>query len=140
MEQVEPSPQSRKRNPTTRSPAPSAKARARRLSIACARIADKKKAEDICILSVGKQLFLTDYFVICTGKNPRQLQAIAEAIDSYMAKRQVKRLGREGYPNGTWILLDYGDVICHLFTEEMRQFYELEELWAQARRIKWQRK
>lgn len=75
---------------------------------------------------------LADYFVICTGANPRQINAIASAIDDKLAELRVQVRGREGNPDGGWVLLDLGDVIVHVFGPMEREFYRLERLWSEA--------
>lgn len=83
---------------------------------------------------------LTDYFVICSGLNRRQLQAIADEIEKQTKKLHVKGLGAEGYGDARWILLDYVGVIIHLFDKDARVFYDLELLWGDAPRVKWEGK
>lgn len=80
-----------------------------------------------------------DYFVVATGSSRRQLHAISEEIDNVL-ERQLgdRRLGIEGYQDSHWILLDYGDVVVHLFDEATRRYYDLEGLWAGAKRIDWE--
>lgn len=84
--------------------------------------------------------FFTDYFVVCSGINKRQLQAIANEIEKQTDALNIKRLSIEGYNDARWILLDYGDVIIHLFDKDARSFYDLELLWGDASRVKWQDK
>lgn len=79
-----------------------------------------------------------DYFVIATGTSRRQLHTIADEIDARMEALSQRRLGIEGYDSSRWILLDYGDIVIHLFDERTRAFYDLEHLWADARRVPWQ--
>ena len=107
------------------------------IAITCAKIADEKKAQDIVILDVDKISSITDYFVICSGINDRQLYAIADEIDKQLKKLSVKKFGMEGYREAKWILIDYGDAIVHLFDKEMRSYYDLELLWGDAPKIKW---
>lgn len=110
----------------------------RQLAIALARLADKKKAEGIVILNLKKLLFLTDYFVILSGKHKKQNQAIADEL-MLKAKHsfRVKLLGNEGYAEGSWIVLDFGDVVVHIFHEALRKFYDLEFIWGEATRVRW---
>lgn len=104
-------------------------------------MADEKKAVDIVVLDVNKLTFITDYFVICSGINKRQIQSIANDIEQKMAALSIHRLGIEGFNEAKWILLDYGgDVIVHLFDKETRTFYDLELLWGDAPKVKWQSK
>ncbi|MFQ5862425.1 MAG: ribosome silencing factor [Candidatus Brocadiales bacterium] len=110
------------------------------MAILCAQIADAKKAEEIIILDLQELTFFTDYFVICSGLNKRQLQAIADEIDKQTETLNTKGLGVEGYSDARWILLDYGGVIIHLFDKDARTFYDLELLWGDAPRVSWQGK
>lgn len=98
---------------------------------------DSKKAEDIVILEMRDIISYTDYFVICSGRSKVQVQAIAEAVEEKLAEAGVKLDHREGYQEAVWILLDYGDVIVHIFYHETRDFYGLEELWAEASILPW---
>lgn len=92
------------------------------------------------VLDVSKLTFITDCFVICSGLNKRQLQGIANDIEEKMSALGIHRLGVEGFNDAKWILLDYGEVIAHLFDKETRTFYDLELLWGDAPKIKWQAK
>lgn len=98
---------------------------------------DSKKAEDIVILEMSDIISYTDYFVICSGRSKVQVQAIADAVEEKLAEAGVKLDHREGYQEAVWILLDYGDVIVHIFYHETRDFYGLEELWAEASILPW---
>ena len=109
----------------------------REIAILCARIADDKKAEDILIFNVGDLTFIADFFVICSGFNKRQLQSIANDIELKLGSYGIRWIGIEGYMDALWILIDYGDVIVHLFDKDMRQFYDLELLWGDASRLQW---
>lgn len=110
---------------------------AREIAVRCAAIADDKKAEDILVLDIHRITFVADYFVICTGFNPRQLQTIADEIETAMKSLGVRCLGVAGYSEAMWILQDYGDVVVHLFDTDARQAYNLEELWADASKVRW---
>jgi len=94
--------------------------------------ADSKKAENITILDMKKVAGFTDYFVICHGTSDVQVKAIADAIEEELLKHSIKYWHREGYENRQWILLDYIDVICHIFNQSQRNYYNLEKLWADA--------
>lgn len=107
------------------------------IAILCATIADNKKAEDILILDVRKLTFITDFFVICSGFNKRQLQSIAGEIELKLHSHGIHWTGIEGYTEGLWILMDYGDVIVNLFDKEKRHFYDLELLWGDAPKLQW---
>ncbi len=106
----------------------------------CARIADDKKALNIVVLKMTDLIVLTDYFVIASGTNPRQVSAMADAIREGVRGLDVKCLGTEGVQEGRWALLDFGDVVVHLFDETTRAFYDLENLWAEAPRVRWRQK
>ncbi|MDR3315302.1 MAG: ribosome silencing factor [Coriobacteriales bacterium] len=96
-----------------------------------ARAADDKKAFDIVVQEVREALVITDYFVIATGANNRQVDAIAEGIEEALRKEaDIKPIGREGRDDLTWVLLDYGDLVIHVFQPEIREFYRLEALWS----------
>ena len=107
------------------------------MAITCAKIADEKKAQGIIVLDISKLTFIAEYFVICTGINERQLQTIADETKAKLKKCSIQNIGIEGYNEAKWILMDYGDVIVHLFSKEMRSFYELELLWGDAPKITW---
>ncbi|KAA0245396.1 MAG: ribosome silencing factor [Candidatus Brocadia sp. AMX2] len=107
------------------------------MAILCARIADDKKAEDILIFDVHGLTFVTDFFVICSGFNKRQLQSVANEIELKLHSYGIHWVGIEGYSEARWILMDYGDVVVHLFDRDMRHFYDLELLWGDARKLPW---
>lgn len=96
------------------------------------RAAAEKKASDSTLLDLREMSTITDYFLICSGGSDRQVQTIADAIDEELSKRDVHPVGREGYDEGRWILLDYDDFIVHVFQPEVRKFYDLERLWGAA--------
>ncbi len=98
-------------------------------------IALDKQASDILILDLTDITTITDYFVICSGDNRRQLHALESSIQEEMKKgeERILPLSSEGTPESGWILLDYNSVIVHLFSEDMRDYYELEELWDAGR-------
>ena len=95
-----------------------------------ARAADAKQADDLVALDVSEPLALTDVFFLATGRNERNVIAIAGEIEDKMIEAGFKPLRREGRAEGRWILLDFGDVVAHVFHEEDRQFYALERLWS----------
>jgi ribosome-associated protein len=106
------------------------------LSIIAARAASDKKAEDILVMDVAALLVVTDYFVICTGRNDRQVKVIADEVEEQMRVHGgEKPTGREGLPEAKWVLLDFGDVVVHVFQPEEREFYRLEKLWGDAPRL-----
>ncbi len=106
-----------------------ASARARELVNVVARAADSKQGEDLVALDVSGPLPLTDVFFLVSGRNERNVQAIAGEIEEKMIEAGAKPLRREGRAEGRWILLDFGDVIAHVFHEEDRMYYSLERLW-----------
>jgi ribosome-associated protein len=115
-------------------------ATSRQLAVACARIADDKKASDIVLLDLRKLNGITDYFVICSALNDRQSRAIAEEVAFEMKHKGLKAYGIEGHRGAPWILEDFGDFVLHVFRENHRKFYDLETLWADAPRISWEKK
>jgi ribosome-associated protein len=106
-----------------------ASARARELLNVVALAADSKQGEDLVALDVSGPLPLTDIFFLATGRNERNVQAIAGEIEDKMIEAGVKTIRREGRAEGRWILLDFGDVVAHIFHEEDRMYYSLERLW-----------
>lgn len=98
----------------------------------CTLAADSKQAEDIVVLEMGALSSIADRFLICNGRSDRQVKAIAEAIEEQLIQNGDKPLSMEGYQTGTWILIDCGDLIVHVFDPEKRQFYDLERLWGKA--------
>ena len=97
---------------------------------------EEKKGEDISILEMDKNSSaFTDYFLICTGKNPRQIQAIADEVELRLKKSGVPANQVEGYNQADWILIDYVDFVVHVFSEASRKFYDLERLWKSARKV-----
>jgi len=101
----------------------------------CARIALEKKAEDLIILDVRKLCSFTDYFVIISGRSTRHVQGLAEAIEDEFRSKRLSTSKSEGLKEGIWVLLDYCDVIVHIFYSETRKFYDIEGLWHDAPRI-----
>src|SRR2546425_1392057 len=96
----------------------------------------EKKAEQIAILELeqGSGAF-TDYFVVCSGSNPRQVQAIADEVETRLKKAGLWPNQIEGYKQAEWVLLDYFDFVVHVFSEKARKFYDLERLWKSSRRM-----
>jgi ribosome-associated protein len=94
-----------------------------------------KKAADVVVLDLRKTGAFTDYFVIATGANPRQVQAIADAVRESLKGSQVRPAHTEGYERAEWVLLDYFDFVIHVFSPAARNFYGLDRLWGNARRI-----
>lgn len=107
-----------------------------KLALAAARTAAENRGRDLVVLDTRQITPIFDYFVIATGTSRRQLHAMSEEIDHRLTDELGdRRLGIEGYQESRWIVLDYGDVVIHLFDEEARQFYDLEGLWAEAERV-----
>ena len=95
----------------------------------------EKKASDVVILEVGHLTSIADYFVFCSGSSERQVNSIAEAIQSEIRRVFRDRATVEGTTSGRWVLLDYGDIIVHIFHEETRKFYNIENMWRDANQI-----
>jgi ribosome-associated protein len=110
----------------------------RRASI-CARTAQDNKARDIVVLDMRSLTPLYDFFVIVTGSSRRQIHTLAEEIDAAMRGEGDARIGIEGYEASKWVVQDYGDVLVHVFDPDTRHYYTLEELWADAPRVDWER-
>jgi ribosome-associated protein len=105
------------------------------LAVAAADAADDKKATDLSILEVADILTLVDVFLLVTTTSDRQLKAVAESIEERLREdHRRKVLRREGTADGGWMLLDYGDLVCHLFSTEQRDFYSLDRLWSDVPR------
>jgi ribosome-associated protein len=95
-----------------------------------------KKAEQVTILELEKDSgAFTDYFVVCSGANPRQIQAIADAVDERLEAAGLRPTHTEGYKQAEWVLLDYVDFVVHIFSEKARQYYDLERLWKSATKL-----
>ena len=102
----------------------------------CARAALDKKAGHLKVLDLTKLSGFTDFFVVCSGTSDRQVQAIADAIENEMDSKGHKMISKEGYSDGRWVLLDFGDVVAHVFLDALREYYDLENLWADAPKVK----
>jgi ribosome-associated protein len=98
-------------------------------AVLAATAASDKLATDLVALDVSDQIALTDVFLICSGRNERMVQAIADEVEERLLEDGAKRLRQEGRADGRWILLDFGDIVVHVFHEEERLFYQLERLW-----------
>ena len=96
----------------------------------------EKKAEDVAILEMEKgSAAFTDYFVVCSGTNPRQIQAISDEVEQRLEKVGLHPAHVEGYKQAEWVLLDYVDFVVHVFSQKARKYYDLERLWKAARRL-----
>jgi len=110
--------------------------RALERALVAARTADDNRGRDIVVLDLRELTTIFDYFVIASGTSRRQLHAISEEIDHALEEGMGdQRMGIEGYDESRWILLDYGDVVIHMFEPDTREYYGLEQLWAQAKRV-----
>ena len=101
---------------------------------AAAQAAVGKKADDVIILNIGEVSTLTGHFVLATGSNNRQTQAIADAVRNDLRDLGIRPLGVEGMQQGHWILMDYGSFLVHIFSKDKRDFYDLDRLWNNAPR------
>ena len=95
----------------------------------CLQAADSRQADDIVVLDMAPQSSIADRFVICQGRSDRQVKAIADAVEEQLGKSGEKPRAVEGYQTGSWILIDYVDLVVHVFDPETRDFYGLERLW-----------
>ncbi len=107
-------------------------------AILCARTADQFKARDLVLIDMSGLASFSDYFLIGSGQSTRQVQGIADNMETALRQAGIRPLGVEGRKEGHWILMDYGDVIVHLFYEPVRHFYDIESLWSDAERVAWE--
>jgi ribosome-associated protein len=107
----------------------------RETALLCVRYALEKKAYDLLLMDVGDLSSLADFFLVCTGRSDTQVQAIAQSIEENLRRHGHRLLSIEGYSAGQWVLMDYGDVVVHVFQEPVRSFYDMERLWARAPRV-----
>ena len=106
-------------------------------ALLCAQVAEDNKGRDIVVLDMRPITPLYDYFVLVTGVSRRQIHTIAEEVDAALRALGDRRLSIEGYENSKWVVQDYGDVVVHVFDQEAREYYALEELWADAGKVDW---
>ena len=104
----------------------------------CARVAVENKGRDICVLDMRGIIPLYDFFVLVSGQSRRQVHTLTEEIDAALQEQGDTRLGIEGYEASKWVVQDYGDVVVHVFNPDTREYYALEELWADAPRVDWE--
>jgi ribosome-associated protein len=104
-------------------------------ALAVARLALDKKASGVVVLRMEGLVTFTEYFVICSGGNTQHVRAIVDHIEEALSREKINPLGIEGRSYGHWVLMDYNDVVAHVFDEETRQYYELEKLWLDAPRV-----
>ena len=107
----------------------------REIALTAAKAAAAKQADDVTILDVHGLIVITDYFVICSGQTERQVKTIVEEIEKAGRDLGERPIRREGEAGARWVLLDYIDVVVHVFTEEERRYYDLERLWRDAPRV-----
>lgn len=107
----------------------------REIAIKAVKLAVDKKVLDPSLLFVGKVTYLADYFFICTGNSVQHVQALADNIKEGLKKEGCSLLRLEGYREGNWVLMDYGDLVVHIFKSGEREFYNLERLWAEAEKL-----
>lgn len=100
-----------------------------------AKALDDRKGVDVTLLEITDVTTIADYFLICTGTSSTHVKSLCDAVEEAMDKAGELALRREGHRSGTWVLLDYGCLVVHVFTEETRQFYDLERLWSDAKRV-----
>ena len=103
----------------------------------CAQAADQRKGENILVLDLREISSVADYFVIISGTSEPHLKAIRNEIESSLKEQNVRAQGIDGFPQSQWVVMDYLDVMVHIFARDRREFYSLERLWGDARRIEW---
>jgi ribosome-associated protein len=108
-------------------------------AILCARIAEDNKAKDVVVLDMRGITPLYDFFVLATGTSRRQIHTLAEEIDAALRAEGESRRSIEGYQASKWVVQDYGDIVVHVFAPDTREYYGLEDLWADAPHVDWQR-
>jgi ribosome-associated protein len=113
---------------------------ARKLAIACARIAEDSNAADILVLDLRDVSPITDYFVICTGSSNRQMRTVAEQIREYGKSVGQPTWQVAGFEGGEWVVLDFVDVVVHIFDEQHRKYYDLELIWGESPHVRWKRR
>ncbi len=107
----------------------------REKALLCLKAAEDKKAIDPILLDMKGQSSLSDYVLVCSGSSDRQVKAIADSIGKELKEHNCYLIGTEGYSEGKWVLKDFGDVVVHVFYEEVREFYNIEKLWPYAVKI-----
>lgn len=111
--------------------------KARAFALAAAKIAAERHCSDIVVLDLKGKSPATDYFVIATGTSDRQMRSVADEVCEAAKEQGQQRFGRAGYEQARWILLDFIDVVIHIFDNEYRDYYDLELLWGDAKRLRW---
>lgn len=110
--------------------------KAKALAVAAAKLAGERHCTDIVVLDLRKVADVTDYFVIVTGTSDRQMRSVADEITDFAKQKDLSLFGRAGYEQGHWVLLDFIDVVVHIFDAKSRGYYDLELLWGDAKRLK----
>ncbi len=108
------------------------------MAIEAAKAASDKKANDCLILDMRELFYLTDFFVICSGNNDRQVSRIHKEVEDRLRAQGAKPFRREGERFNRWVLLDYVDIVVHIFLQEDREYYDIERLWKDAPRVEWE--
>lgn len=108
---------------------------AKQIALAAARALEEKKGVGIKLLEVTEVTTLAEYFLICTGTSSTHIKTLCDAVEEVVEASGEPLLHREGHRSGTWVLLDFGSLVCHVFTEETRQFYDLERMWNDAKPV-----
>ncbi|HIJ67731.1 MAG TPA: ribosome silencing factor [Planctomycetes bacterium] len=112
----------------------------RQFAVAAAKIAAERHCKDIEVLDLRGKSPVTNYFVIATGTSPRQGRTVADEISDYAKQTGFERFGQAGYEQGRWILMDYVEVVVHIFDDEYREYYDLEILWGDAKKVRFDTK
>ena len=105
------------------------------MAVAAAKLADERHCSDVVVLDLRKVTDITDYFVIATGTSDRQMRSVAEEITDLAKEHKLSLFGRAGFEQGHWVLLDFVDVVVHIFDDQHREYYDLEMLWGDAKRL-----
>jgi ribosome-associated protein len=103
--------------------------------LTAAHAAESKKASDLKVLDLREVTSFADFFILCSGSNPRQIQAIADEVQRQLGEQGEYPNSLEGYDNAEWVLIDYGDYLVHVFSEQARGYYDLERLWRHAKQV-----
>lgn len=106
----------------------------KKVALEASRIIQEKKGQEIVLLNIQKLSVICDYFLICSGESPIHMQTIAKELEEKLGQKGISLLNTDDYLNDRWILLDFGDVVVHIFSPEAREYYQLERLWADAER------
>ncbi len=112
---------------------------AEQFAVELARAAHDNKCEDVTVMDLRGRSSVTDFFVICTGTSDRQIRSTADELQDFARKLEEKPFNVSGYEHATWILIDFVDVVVHIFTAEQRYYYDLELLWGDAPRLNWKK-